>query len=180
MNIEKIRQELEKIKDNESKLYSYLYDLTYQEVTSNVRFLETIYSKFLNDKRSEIRRVAIYCLLFGLQIKKPEYKNKALLNMKDKSNDLDLRRTCISGLAQAYFATDDQEILNTFYSTYNNHDEDEDLRAESFVGMLKVHGLNSAEILNKNNNKLIMYVDDIEFAHYEREIEDIKDILNRK
>jgi hypothetical protein len=177
MSIDQIRNEIERIKDNESKLYSYLYDLTYQEISTNVRFLETIYSRFLEDKRTEIKRVAIYCLLFGLQIRKSEYKKVALTELKNKLGDSDLRLTCASGLAQAYLATDDKDLLSVFYSIFNDPDEDEGIRSESFVGMMKVHGMNSTKILEKNLNKIIMSVDDLYLENFEQEIDEIKGLI---
>jgi len=177
MSIDQIRNEIERIKDNESKLYSYLYDLTYQEITPNVRFLETIYSRFLEDKRTEIKRVAVYCLLFGLQIRKLEYKKIALADLDDKFGDSDLRLTCASGLAQAYQATYEEDILSVFYSIFNDKDADEGIRTECFVGMMKVHGLNSTEILDKNFNKIIMSIDDLHLENFEKEIYEIKDLI---
>lgn len=177
MAIDKIRQDIDSIKENESKLYSYLYDLTYQEKTNNVRLLETIYSEFLNDKRSEIRRVAIYCLLFGLKIKKPEYRQAALLNLTNKASDFDLRLTCASGLSQAYFATDDKELLGILFSIFNNQEEDEDIRTEAFTGMMGVHGMDSRELLSRNSNKIVMSMDDIDIGSFEQEIEEIKTLL---
>jgi hypothetical protein len=177
MAVDIIKQEIESIKDNESKLYSYLYNLTYQERTKNTRLLESIYSEFLEDKRSEIKRVAIYCLLFGLKIKKPEYKKAALLSLENKANDFDLRLTCISGLSQTYFATDDKELLNLFFSIFNDQEEDEDIRTEAFTGMMKIHGIDSRDLLSKNSDKIIMSIDDIELGNFEQEIEDIKKII---
>ena len=177
MSIDQIRNQIERIKDNESKLYSYLYDLTYQEISPNVRFLETIYSRFLEDKRTEIKRVAIYCLLFGLQIRKSEYKKVAFTELKNKFGDFDLRLSCASGLAQAYFATDDKDLFSVFYSIFNDQDEDEGIRSECFIGMMKVHGMNSTEILEKNLNKIIMSVDDLFLENFEQEIDEIKGLI---
>ena len=178
MAVDKIRQDIESIKENETKLYSYLYDLTYQEKTNNVRLLETIYAEFLNDKRSEIRRVAFYCLLFGLKIKKPEYRQAALLNLMNKTSDYDLRLTCASGLAQAYFATDDKELLGAFFSIFNDQEEDEDIRTEAFTGMMKIHGIDSKELLNRNSNKIVMSIDDIDLENFEQDFEEIKSLLS--
>lgn len=177
MSIGQIRNEIERIKDNESKLYSYLYDLTYQEITTNVRFLETMYFQFLEDKRTEIKRVAIYCLLFGLQIRKNEYKKVALKDLMDMSEDFDLRLTCASGLGQAYQATDDKDLLSVLYSIFNDQEDDEGIRTECFVGMLKIHGMNSLEILEKNLNRIIMSMDDLYLDNFEQEIIEIKDLV---
>ncbi|SEP48188.1 hypothetical protein [Niastella yeongjuensis] len=177
MAVDRIRKDIESIKENETKLYSYLYDLTYQEKTNNVRLLETIYSEFLNDKRSEIKRVALYCLLFGLKIKKPEYRQAALITLTDKASDFDLRLTCVSGLAQAYFATDDKGLLGTLFTIFNDQEEDEDIRTEAFTGMMGIHGINSVELLSKNSNKIVMSMDDIKLENFEQEIKEIKVLL---
>lgn len=149
MSIDQIRNEIERIKDDETELYSYLYNLAYQEMTPSVRFLETIYSRFLEDKRTEIKRVAIYCLLFGLQLRKPEYKRIALVDLDNKLGDFDLRLSCAAGLGQAYHATDDVDILSVFYSIFNDQGVDEGIRTECFIGMMKVHGLIALKFLQR-------------------------------
>ncbi|MHA4810289.1 hypothetical protein ACX0G9_19405 [Flavitalea flava] len=177
MSIDKIRNEIENIKDDESKLYSYLYDLTYLELSKNARLLETVYVSFLKDSRSEIKRVAIYCLLFGLQIQKPGIKEIALKELRDKQNDIDLRLTCITGLAQAYIDTDDREILSVFYSQFVDEEEEDDARSECFVGMMKLHGLNSVQIVGKNKNQIIMSLEDLHFDEFEKELSEIRRIV---
>jgi hypothetical protein len=177
MAVDKIRQDIENLKENETKLFSYLYNLTYQEKINNIWLLESVYSDFLNDKRSEIKRVAIYCLLFGLKIKKPKYRQIALLNLKNKASDFDLRLTCASGLSQAYFGTDDIDILKLFFSTFNDQDEDEEIRTEAFTGMMKIHGIDSRDLLSINSDKIIISIDDIELSDFEQEIEEIKKII---
>ena len=177
MSIDQIKNEIENIKDDESKLYSYLYDLTYLELSHNIRFMETIYLPFLKDDRSEIRRVAIYCLLFGLKIRKPEIKEAALENLRDQRSDIDLRSTCISGLSQAYMGTDDKELLSIFYDLFADEEEDGDIRTVCFVGMIHLHGLNSVQILNKNRNQIIMSFEDVHFDEFEKELSEIRRIL---
>ena|GEM_PF-4562010 len=49
MSIDQIRNDIENIRDNGSKLYSYLYDLTYLEKSKNIRFMESIYIPFLKE-----------------------------------------------------------------------------------------------------------------------------------
>jgi hypothetical protein len=177
MSIDQIKNEIEKIKDDESKLYSYLYDLAYLELSKNIRFLESIYIPFLKDDRSEIRRVAVYCLLFGLKIQKPEIKEAALEYLRNMRSDIDLRATCISGLSQAYMGTDDRELLSLFYDLFANEEEDEDIRTECFSGMMKLHGLNSVQILNKNRNQVIMSFEDVHFDEFEKELSEIRRIV---
>lgn len=177
MSIE-IKKELERIKNDETKLYSYLYDLVYMEISKNTRFLESIYSSFLKDNRIEIRRIAIYCLLFGLKIRNPEYREFALLNLKDKEIDFDMRLFCASGLAAAYMGTDDKELLFTLNSIFNDPEEDEDLAAKCFEGMMQILGMSSVEIVRRNQNKIIFTLKDLHLHEFEEELSKVKEILS--
>ncbi len=168
-----IKQKIEGIKNDESRLYSYLYNLTYKEVTKNAKFLEDIYVTFLDDTRIEIKRVSIYCLLFGLKIRKDRYKNIALLHLQDIEADFDLRLACISGLSQAYLESKDCEIVTVFYSVYKNEAEDGDIRSECFTGLLRLLGVTTVELI-QINGALIVGLDDIDlnkFSGYFAEIE---------
>ena len=139
--------------------------------------METIYVPFLKDTRSEIKRVAIYYLLFGLQLRKPEIKETALKELINEHNDIDLRLTCITGLANAYMDTDDAELLSVFFSHFIDKNEEEDIRSECFVGMMKLHGLNSVQIINKNKNQIIVSFEDLHFDGFEKELSEIRQIV---
>jgi len=178
MSIDQIKNDIENIRGDEAKLYSYLYDLTYLEKSKNIRFMEAIYIPFLKDARSEIRRVAIYCLLFGLKIRKMEIKEIALHELRNNHNDIDLRVSCISGLSQAYMATDDGEILSLFYSLFVDEGEDSDIRLESFVGMMILHGLKSAQIMSKNRSRPYMSFEDLHVDEFAKELSEIRRIVS--
>jgi hypothetical protein len=82
------------------------------------------------------------------------------------------------GLAQAYMGTDDKELLSAFYILFKDEEEDSDIRTDSFVGMLQLHGLNSVEILNKNQNQVIISIRDIHFNEFEKELAEVERILS--
>ena len=65
MSLDQIRKEIENIKDSECRFYSYLYDLTYNEISKNIHFLETIYLSFLKDERTEIKRESLFLNMFS-------------------------------------------------------------------------------------------------------------------
>lgn len=166
MNIEKdVLEEIEKSRQNTTKLYSYLYDLVYEGKVKNIKFLEELYSSFLKDERSGIRQISIYALLFGLQIKNDIYKRKAIEFIRDLRSSLDLRLFSLSGLSQAYADTYDLEVLNIFYSLFRDENEDSDVRASCFTGMMRLIGLSTVEITRKNGNVIIGY-EDIQFDEF--------------
>jgi hypothetical protein len=86
--------------------------------------------------------------------------------------------TCISGLAQAYMGTDDRELLSVFYSLFVNEEEESEIRLECFVGMMILHGLNSAQIVNKNRNRIIMSFEDLHVVEFEKELSEIGRIVS--
>lgn len=178
MSIEQdVLREIEKSRQNTSKLYSYLYDLVYEGKVKNIKFLEGLYSSFLKDERSSIRQISIYALLFGLQIKNDIYKQKAIEFIRDLRSSLDLRLFSLSGLSQAYADTYDLEVLNIFYSLFRNEDEDSDIRASCFTGMMRVIGLSTVEITRKNGNLIISY-DDILFDEFGDSMGIIEKLIN--
>lgn len=173
-----IEMDIEKIRDNETNLYSLLYNLVYKEIDLNLQFLEKIYVSFLTDKRSEIQRISIYCLLFGLQIKNEKYKEFALAKLGSAESDFDMKQFCISGLAIAYKGSKDIKLLDVFYSLYSSVHEDSDLRVAAFTGMMNLLGIESLEILKRNNNIVIFSIDDISTNLFVEEIKSIEKIIS--
>lgn len=179
MNEEKlILKEIDGIRNSSSKLYSYLYDLFYRGKTKNLSFLEGVLDSFLDDSRSSIRRVSIYGLLFGLQSKKEKYKNKAIEFIKNSDSDFDLRSFSLSGLSQAYMGTSDIELLRLFYSSYTT-DEDTDIKAACFAGMLRILGLSTIEITQMNGN-VILTEGDINLEKFSQQLDEIRSIVKEK
>jgi len=171
---ESIRKNIETIRDHQVKLYSYLYDLVDKPLSVDEKFLENIYSDFLNDNRSEIKRISIYALLFFLKIKKDEYKEIALKWAQNADNREDLRLFCMAGLIQAYAGSKDPQLLSFFFDIFTELNEDEDLRAEGFVGMMKILGLSTVEIMQKNQNRLVIAFDDIDIENFGYEMDIVK------
>lgn len=170
-------KQIEENKQNSSKLYSYLYDLFYEGKIKNIKFLEGIYASFLNDDRSSIRQISIYALLFGLQIRNNIYKQKAVEFIRDLRSDFDLRLFSLSGLSQAYMGTCDVELLNIFYSLFMNEQEDSDIRATCFTGMMRLVGMSTPEI-TRNNGSLIISHDDIRIDNFSRQLKEIREMID--
>lgn len=154
-NQNSILEQIDKVFNDEVKLYSLLYDLIYEEKENDVTFLRKLYESFLKDDRSEIKRIAIYAILFGLKIKNNKFLDIALSELSDDSADIHMRLTCVSSLASAYFSTDEKQILSVFEGIYFNDKEDDNLRTECFLGILKVQGLTSSEIVIKNGGIVV-------------------------
>lgn len=170
-NNDLIKENIEALKSHQVKLYSYLYDLVDKPLSVDSRFLENIYSGFLDDNRSEIRKISIYALLFFLKIKKDKYKLLALQWAKNTNNDEELRLCCMAGLSQAYIGSKEPQLLSFFSNVFTNPNEDDNLRTEGFTGMMKVLGLTSIEIMQKNQNNLVISFDDIDVENFSSEFE---------
>lgn len=173
-----IEQEILEVKDNTNKLYSFLYDLVYKEQSKNINFLERIYRQFLQDNRPQIKRISIYALLFGLKLKNEHYAQVAIENVLNLDNDLDLRLTCLSGLAECYYETKDQKLLTLFYHFFISNSEDSDVRAQSFIGIMKILGMTSIEIMKKNSNKIVVSFDDIQVENFSSELQKVRKIYS--
>ncbi|MBC9914075.1 hypothetical protein [Chitinophaga varians] len=179
MNEEKlIWSEIDNINDSSTKLYKYLYDLYYTDRIKSVSSIEKVLASYLGDSRSSIRRVAIYGLLFGLKIQKEKYRTKAIQFINEPDSDLDLRMFSLSGLSQAYMGTSDVALLKLFYSLYGS-DEDTDMRATCFAGMLRILGLSTMEITQMNGDVIITQ-EDINLERFTQQLDEIKTIVADK
>ena len=75
-------------------------------------------------------------------------------------------------------ATDDRELLSTFNLLFKDEEEDVDIRTEAFVGMMKLHGLNSVQIAKRNNNKIVFSISDIHLEEFSDELLEIDKIIS--
>lgn len=177
MNEEKlVREEISHIENNTAKLYSYLYNLYYTGRIKDISVIEKVLASHLDDRRSAIRRVAIYGLLFGLKIRHEKYRSVALRFINDPDSDFDLRMFSLSGLSQAYMGTSDVALLKLFYSLYS-HDEDTDIRATCFGGMLRILGLSTVEI-TRINGSVIVTEKDIQTEVFASRLNEIRGIIS--
>src|SRR6185312_10193536 len=142
-NNELVKNNIQSIKDHQVKLYSYLYDLVDKPLSVDIKFLENIYSSFLDDNRDEIKKISIYALLFFLKIKKDKYKLLALQWAQNPNNNEGLRSYFMAGLSQAYMESKEPQLLSFFFDVFSDPNEYEDLRAAGFTGMMQVLGLSS-------------------------------------
>lgn len=125
MNEEKlVREEISYIENNTTKLYKYLYDLYYTERIKDISVIEKVLASYLDDRRSAIRRVAIYGLLFGLKIRHEKYRSAALRFINDPDSDFDLRMFSLSGLSQAYMGCCEASLALKSITFTTHHDGD--------------------------------------------------------
>lgn len=165
-SIAKIENELEKIIADSLKLYAYLYDLSYNN--PNELDYVPIYEQFLEDPRSDIKAVAIKALLFSLKLRDERYRILALQYLEDRDEDEDLRTTCASSIAQAYFNTKDRELLRVLYDIFND-DDDDYLKGACFNAMLGIIGITSTEIFNRNNG-IALQSSEINMGEFSKEL----------
>ena len=107
-------------------------------------------------------------------MKKDKYKVIALQWAKDVDNSEELRLSCMAGLSQAYAGSKDPQLLSFFFDVFTELNEDEDLRAEGFAGMMKILGLSTIEIMQKNQNRLVIAFDDIDIENFGYEMDIVK------
>lgn len=173
-----IQKELNDVRNHNTKLYSYLYNLIYQEWSNDNKFLEKIYNSFLDDERSEIKRISIYSLLFGLKIQNDKYREFAIKYSREVNASADLRQMCILGLSEAYGESKDVQILSCFYNIYRNSKDDEDIRGACFTSLMRIMGMTSVEILRKNNDILIFSSDDVNSELFSDQIAEIEKLID--
>lgn len=177
ISLETVYREIEEIKNDETKLYSYLYDLYYLNKIENLGELEKILSSFLQDSRSEIRKVAIYGLLFALRLNKEEYRQFAVTCVEDENEDEDLKMSCIMGLGTAYEDSSDKSLIKILYKVLQRSSEDTENRASALTSLLKIIGMTSIEIIQQNNNKIIIEYEDIILENFEEKLNIIQSYL---
>lgn len=174
----KIPSEFKKIELDERALFSKLYNLAYSNKEKINEFYE-IFEHYLNDKRSEIKRVSIYALLFVGNLNKPKYLLAAQDLLLNEDNDEDLRIMCASSLAQVYFGSQNKHLITVLYKLFLNRSESNGIRTSAFKCMLQIIGITSAEILIKNKNPIIEY-EDIKLEQFITELKTIEDLLQNK
>lgn len=141
---------LAEIKDLESKndadeLGGYLTNLV-KHAKNPLRF-EKEFNKHLYSKDWYLKKTAIFCLLFALQIDKPEYRKKAIEFINDVNEDEEVRRWSISGLGQTYQNTNDNELIKLFWTKVNDPSEDNSFKSGFVSSILTIIGISSREQL---------------------------------
>jgi len=174
MSIKRIEETIKGIYNDDLKLYDYLYDLAYSHL-DDFSYLP-IYEKFLEDKRADIKSIAIKAILFMLKSKDDRYKETAIKYLSDEHEDEDLRMTCASSLAQAYIGSNDARLLKIFYNISFNPVENDYLKATCFDAMMGVIGVTSKELFERNRG-VIEKFSEINTQLYNREIDKIRFLI---
>lgn len=174
MNLNRIENVINGLYEDDLKLYDYLYDLAYGNPI-DFSYLP-IYERFLIDKRAEIKSVAVKAILFILKQRDDKYKKVALKYLIDALEDEDLRMTCASALAQAYFGSCDKELLEAFYKIFIDEEENEYLRSACFNAMMGIIGLTSKDLLNRNKG-IVLKSSDLNLNSYSDEIKRIMQFI---
>ena len=141
---------LTEIKDLESKnnpdeLGGYLTNLV--KHGKNPLQYEKEFNKHLSSSDWYLKKTAIFCLLFALQIDKPEYRKKAVEFINNRNEDDEVRRWSISGLGQTYKNTNDKELIELFLTKINDPNEDNCLKSGFVSSILSISGISSRELL---------------------------------
>lgn len=173
--MKKILAEIRKLEDqkNFDELGSYLINLV--KYGDNPIQYENEFNKHFNSQDSYLRKVSVFCLLFALQIDKPEYRNKAVEFVKNSNEDEEVRRWSASGLSQTYQKTKDKELLKLFFKIIDNPKEDEAIKESLLNSALLIYGLTSREQFFRNKeilpklNKML--------ATYKFEIDEIQRLI---
>jgi HEAT repeat protein len=135
--------------DND-ELGEYLIDLVKYGEDSEKYELE--FKKHLDSSDWQLRKAALFCLLFALQIDRPEYKEKAMQILKNKSEDEEVRRWAASGLAQTYQRTKHKELLGILLAIVNDPDDNGNIKGSILSSALLIFGLSSREQFLQTNH----------------------------
>ena len=165
-------RELEEAKDFD-KLYSYLVKVV--KYDDNPIEYELEFNKYFDSTDWQMRKAAVFCLLYVLQIDNPTYRNKAIAFVKDISEDEEVRRWSAAALSQTYQNTKDKELLKLFLQLVENPEEDQDFKGSILRSALLVYGLTSREQIFRNDK--IMPKLDRMMTTYKREVAEIRWLL---
>ena len=174
--MDKILKQIRKLEEegDADKLSSYLIQLAkYGEQPLQY---EEEYRKYFNSEDWVLRKVAVFCLLFALQIDKPEYRHKAIHFVSNKEEDFDVRIWAAAGLAQTYQQTKDEELLNLFIELLADKDENEFLKDTLLSSALLVYGLSFRDQSLRASNESKFRE---KLTIFEKEIIDIKELTKR-
>jgi hypothetical protein len=169
----KITEVLNDVKSisDESDLYHYLVQLAKQDPDNP--YYTPVFEQFLADKRSEIKKAAIFSLLFCYRLREARFIDFAVKIVLDDREEDDLRGISMASLGQALFGSKDKNVLKILYSIFGGAKNDY-LRKQSFVSMLRIIGLSSRETLLK---KIDDQVSENALMLYKAELSQIKKII---
>ncbi len=174
-----IEHEVNILKNDEEKLYSYLSKLAYSQRSKDLQFIESLYKRFIYDNRYSIKSIAIYQLLMSIHSRDLEIRNVALSEIENIETEVESKLQYVVGLCDAYKSTFDEQLISVMYQLYKNTEEVEELRAHSFTGLMKLMGLSTLDTIKKNDNTFIMNFEDIYANLFSRELNTAKEIANR-
>jgi hypothetical protein len=152
--MDQTRNEIRKLEaaGNNDELGGYLIDLAkYGEQPHNY---EDEFEKHFDSPDWYLRKAAVFCLLFALQIDKPEYRLKAINFVKDGEEDDEIRRWTAAGLAQTYRSTKDKELLQLFMELVEDEQEENDMKESFLRDALLIYGLSSRDQAFRNSSFL--------------------------
>jgi hypothetical protein len=144
-------REFEKKEDLDG-LGSYLIKLA--KYGDNPIQYENEFKKHFNSSDWYLRKAAVFCLLFALQIDKPEYRSRAIMFVKDPNEDEEVRRWAAAGLSVTYQKTKDKELMKLFIDVIQNPEEDNSIKESLLSSALLVFGLTSRDQLFRNDEVL--------------------------
>ena len=152
--MKKILAEIRKLEEEKKfdELGSYLTNLA-KHGKDPIQY-ENEFNKHFNSPDWYLRKTSIFCLLFALQIDKPEYRHKAIKFVKDSNEDEEVRRWSASGLSQTYQNTKDKELLKLLFELIDNPEEDKEIRQSFLSSALLIYGLSSREQLFRDKELL--------------------------
>ncbi|HEY5825273.1 MAG TPA: HEAT repeat domain-containing protein [Cyclobacteriaceae bacterium] len=173
--MDKVQSEIRKLEDSGDidKLAEYLMDLA--KYDENPMKYENEFRKHLDSSYWHLRKTAVFCLMFILQIDNSEYRNQAIKFVKDKNEDEEVRRWAASGLAQTYQKTKDKELLKVFIEIIDD-DNDHTIKESLMNTALLVFGITSRERVLRSNKGVIPTLQDL-FSSFQMELTEIREII---
>ncbi|MEM9300444.1 MAG: hypothetical protein AAGA64_18965 [Bacteroidota bacterium] len=171
---EKLKQEVKLFKDDETSLYSCL--VSFAKESNLDGSFDNFYEQFLFDQRPDIRKAAVFSLLFCSRSQKNIHINKTVEFLIDKNEDSDLRIMSASSLGQALFGSNDKKTMKMLYKVFIDE-------KYSFIGsaclaaLLKIIGVSTRDMFFRGFDSSTEMNDDIEAA-FSSELKLIKKVVN--
>ena len=116
---------------------------------------EPQFAKHWHSPEPYLRKAAVFCLLFVLQIDNPAYRAAALAFVRDAREDEEVRRWAAAGLAQTYRATQDRELLAAFFAVLDDEAENESVKSSLIPDILLLIGLDSRTIYGRSSSSSV-------------------------
>ena len=131
-------------RSNPEELGKFLMELVKND--KNAVHYKSLYDKILVSTDWYLREVALYAILYKFKIQKDYYREIAIKYLLDTNEEYEVRMWACKGLGMAYESTNDKIIICEIINIIENNEDDELIRMNCVLSVMKVIGVPDAEI----------------------------------